>query len=711
MCVFVSSPPDGTGEDVATLLAVLHDPTRRQILHVLFESADPLPFTRLLKHAMQDRAKSKSSQFAYHLNKLHEAGFLAQGDDKRYRLTPLGVQVTEKHRELERVLRARGRPIQVRTSRYQFEPFSPAKIQAHLAREAGMDAHLAHLVATEVRDRLERAGVQYLTAPLIREVVNAVLVERGLEAYRHRLTRLGLPGHDVTELLARHPGFQAHVARARAGTAVLEQHCLLSVFPNDLADAYLAGRVLVPALDRWLTAPYHARLRYPATPAEVDVTLRRVQQLVAAGTRVITLAILPGAGAAPPVLSATELARALGPTLTPAPTSGPPSTQGTALRLATRLTSLEVLVPLARSFLNGPVSGHVDLSVPEPEHSTDLKPVLENLWETVGPAGLGRVTLLPTKFDLDDLHRVPGDAPEGGFEDALEHGTGDVPKGQLGNLAFSWDVIARDWYLVNVANLYLAAEQDVEETVAEFPEVAEQLQAFHETKEAYLGWLQDHAASDALGSPEAPDAPSARAPSDGLETLDVQVLARVAAAPSWVGVVGLPEVVRAEVGFHLERTRQGVALATRLLEALRSALEERGSLGTALEFRAGSGLFSPGLYQAAVDRDAAQFAPAPRDGTSGSSSPELPPVLGTRGYTPFLFRPLDLAELGALEDPTAACHRAEAVASVAKELAPAFTGPLIVPVKVTPVPVVPRGLVPVVSTLLARGIAVTFHES
>jgi len=56
----------------------------------------------------------------------------------------------------------------------------------------------AQRMAKEAEKLLQKSKIKYLTSPLIREVVNAILIEKGQEEYRHKLTRLGMPVHEVS---------------------------------------------------------------------------------------------------------------------------------------------------------------------------------------------------------------------------------------------------------------------------------------------------------------------------------------------------------------------------------------------------------------------------------------------------------------------------------------------------------------------------------
>ena len=103
---------------------------------------------------------------------------------------------------------------------------------------------------------LLKAKTKYLTAPLIREIVNAILIEKGLEEYRHKLTRLGLPVHEVTALVeAKDQIEDSESVISTAGKTVFREYTLLNVFPRDIADAHLSGALHVNGLSTWILKP------------------------------------------------------------------------------------------------------------------------------------------------------------------------------------------------------------------------------------------------------------------------------------------------------------------------------------------------------------------------------------------------------------------------------------------------------------------------
>jgi anaerobic ribonucleoside-triphosphate reductase len=112
-------------------------------------------------------------------------------------------------------------------------------------------------VAKEAEKRLLKSRTKYLTAPLVREVVNAILIEKGLEDYRHKLTRVGLPVHYVTELIEKKTKASEGSASVpeKAGETVLEEYTLLNVLPRDIGDAHLSGSLHITGLGDWILKP------------------------------------------------------------------------------------------------------------------------------------------------------------------------------------------------------------------------------------------------------------------------------------------------------------------------------------------------------------------------------------------------------------------------------------------------------------------------
>ncbi|MGB9741211.1 MAG: anaerobic ribonucleoside-triphosphate reductase [Candidatus Bathyarchaeales archaeon] len=236
------------------VLKAVSSPVRLQILNLLFDKG-LLSYTELMNSLKMSPSRD-AGRFAYHLKFLLKADLVeVDVESKKYCLTDLGKMVLDVAERIEkRAIKPRG--LLVRTSRLALEEFDVNKIANSLVKEAKMPEDLAQKVAKEAEKRLLKAKTKYLTAPLVREFVNAILIEKGLEEYRHRLTRLGLPVYDVTNLIeSRHKANLASSIHESAGVAVLEEYMLLHVFPRDIADAHLSGSVHIKSLSSWTLKP------------------------------------------------------------------------------------------------------------------------------------------------------------------------------------------------------------------------------------------------------------------------------------------------------------------------------------------------------------------------------------------------------------------------------------------------------------------------
>lgn len=238
----------------AKVLKAVSSTVRISILNLLFDKG-PLSYTELMNSLKMNPSRD-AGRFAYHLKFLLKTDLVeADVETKKYHLTELGKMVVEVAGEIEKKA-LKPKRILVRTSRFTLEEFNANRIADSLIREANISADLAQKVAKEAEKQLLKSKTKYLTAPLIREVVNAILIEKGLEEQRHKLTRLGLPVHDITTLIAKSRTFKSPtLIHETAGRAVIEEYTLLNVFPRDIADAYLSGAIHLDGLGDWILKP------------------------------------------------------------------------------------------------------------------------------------------------------------------------------------------------------------------------------------------------------------------------------------------------------------------------------------------------------------------------------------------------------------------------------------------------------------------------
>jgi len=150
----------------------------------------------------------------------------------------------------------------VRTSKIQIESFHADKIKESLMREVSLSSEDADRIARKVVDKVNRLGLSFLSSPLIRELVCVTLLEENLERERAKYTRLGLPVHDVTMMVANGDKENANLQHnpetihKLAADAVFSQYALLSALPPDLADAHMSGEIHIHELEYFITRPF-----------------------------------------------------------------------------------------------------------------------------------------------------------------------------------------------------------------------------------------------------------------------------------------------------------------------------------------------------------------------------------------------------------------------------------------------------------------------
>ncbi len=241
---------------VRTIYSVIASPQRLEILKIL-NVKGPLTYSAL-KSLAGFKSKKESGKFAYHLRKLvRQLLIQLNRQERKYTVTNLGRLVLNLTRQIEEQSLIESGKLYVRTTRMAMEEFNADKILQSLVKEAGMPVELAQKITSETESRLYKFQTQYLTAPLIREMVNSLLVEQNLEEYRHKLTRLGMPVFDVTQLLAKAgaDGGDAESLLHQTGKSVFSEYLLLEQLPRDVSDAHLNGDIYIAEAGTWALIP------------------------------------------------------------------------------------------------------------------------------------------------------------------------------------------------------------------------------------------------------------------------------------------------------------------------------------------------------------------------------------------------------------------------------------------------------------------------
>ena len=245
--------PDKNSLFLEKQLKTLGQKIRIDILKKLQDLLDPLSFSKLQKEVLEHNLSSVN--FSFHLNALKKCELIDSSEDGYY-ITKLGKEILNNILSIERILVDRSKTRMIRTSKYSKELFDSSKIEGYLVTEGELDEFLAKQIAHKVEERLTKTNIEYLTAPLMREYINAILLENGLEEVRHKLTRLGTPPYEVFKLFnSEDTQITPEKFIERLGSDVSEQFLLLNLLPKNLADLYLTGEVALLHLNHWSLRP------------------------------------------------------------------------------------------------------------------------------------------------------------------------------------------------------------------------------------------------------------------------------------------------------------------------------------------------------------------------------------------------------------------------------------------------------------------------
>ncbi|MCX6693226.1 MAG: anaerobic ribonucleoside-triphosphate reductase [Methanomicrobiales archaeon] len=128
----------------------------------------------------------------------------------------------------------------------------------------GAGEDLAQEIATAVERRILTLGLSSLSGPLIREIVNITLLERGMIQYRNVCTRVGTPVYDA-HLIDVGRGFEAkdnanlqdnaETSHKKKADKISKEQYLLQLPPH-LADHHLFGDLHIHDLEYFGTRPF-----------------------------------------------------------------------------------------------------------------------------------------------------------------------------------------------------------------------------------------------------------------------------------------------------------------------------------------------------------------------------------------------------------------------------------------------------------------------
>lgn len=135
----------------------------------------------------------------------------------------------------------------VRTSRNTIDAFDRKQIEESLVQETTLPREIASNIARETEMELRRLNLEFISAPLIREMVNVKLLTHGFEEARRDYTRLGMPVHDAMKLVS---SAESHrEIKSSISSHVLKEYTLLKMLPLHYADSHMNGQVHIHSIE------------------------------------------------------------------------------------------------------------------------------------------------------------------------------------------------------------------------------------------------------------------------------------------------------------------------------------------------------------------------------------------------------------------------------------------------------------------------------
>ena len=238
------------------IFSVMASPNRIDILRIL-NNKGPLTYSEL-KSLAGFKSKKESGKFAYHLRKLLKQSLVGLNkSERRYTITNLGKLVLNLARQIEEKSIVESGKMYVRTSHQTLEEFNSHKIIQSLVREANLSLEQATKITEEVENKIYKLSTSYLTSRLIRDCVNNILVEHGLEDQMNKLIRVGIPIFDIDKTLNN----SNNTLRNGINDLIIDisknvlSDYFVNTFQKDILDMHYNGEIHLDTLGHWGIGP------------------------------------------------------------------------------------------------------------------------------------------------------------------------------------------------------------------------------------------------------------------------------------------------------------------------------------------------------------------------------------------------------------------------------------------------------------------------
>lgn len=143
-----------------------------------------------------------------------------------------------------------------------YEDFTKERITDSLIRETGIASKLAEEIANEAEHFLIENNIKNISGRMIREIVNYILLSKGLERYYNSYMKIGMPVYEITQLISRgskenaNQQYNPETVHKLIADAISRNYALTKDMPDRLRESHLFGEIHIHDLEYFSTRPF-----------------------------------------------------------------------------------------------------------------------------------------------------------------------------------------------------------------------------------------------------------------------------------------------------------------------------------------------------------------------------------------------------------------------------------------------------------------------
>jgi len=155
---------------------------------------------------------------------------------------------SEEEKVLKKIRQIQNLQWDVRRSDEKIVDWDRKKVIETLIKETNIQKNIAEIIVTEVEELLISSKIKYLSSSIIRELVNAKLIEYGFENERKKHTRLGIPVYDLENFIFNFKG-NPEESSTHLGNYIKKEYALSVILSQEVSDAHLRGDIHIHNLE------------------------------------------------------------------------------------------------------------------------------------------------------------------------------------------------------------------------------------------------------------------------------------------------------------------------------------------------------------------------------------------------------------------------------------------------------------------------------